>query len=58
MMGVKVKRGADGVFAVSYTHLLHERIVFSGGRIGCQVEVSLEDLRGIVPIKAADLTIT
>ena len=43
---------------IDETALLHERIVFSGGRIGCQVEVSLEDLRGIVPIKAADLTIT
>ena len=32
-----------------------ETIFFSGGRIGCQVELSLDTLKGIVPLKTADL---
>ncbi|MGN1481764.1 Cys-tRNA(Pro) deacylase [Porcipelethomonas sp.] len=34
-----------------------EKIFFSGGKIGCQVEMSLKDLRKVIPVKAADITI-
>lgn len=37
------------------TCTLYDTIVFSGGRIGTQIEMSFEDLTGIVPIKAVDL---
>ena len=36
---------------------LYESIYFSGGRIGCQLEMALEDLRAIVPVETADLTV-
>ena len=42
---------------VDETAQLYERIAFSGGRIGCQVEAALDDLRRILPIEAADLTV-
>lgn len=32
-----------------------EKIYFSGGKIGCQVETTFESLRKIVPIKTAEL---
>lgn len=32
-----------------------DKIFFSGGRIGCQVEMSFNDLKKIVPVKIADL---
>ena len=31
------------------------KMLFSGGRIGCQVEISPEDLERIIPVKYADL---
>ncbi len=34
-----------------------DTILFSGGRIGCQVECSLECLRKAVPVECADLTV-
>ena len=34
-----------------------ETIFFSGGRIGCQVELSLDTLKAVVPLKTADLVI-
>jgi Cys-tRNA(Pro)/Cys-tRNA(Cys) deacylase len=35
---------------------LHERILFSGGRIGCQVEMKPGDLMGLVGAGVAELT--
>ena len=32
-----------------------ESIIFSGGKIGCQVELSLSDLQKVIPIKVASL---
>lgn len=39
------------------TAALYERIAFSGGRIGCQIEMSPVDLARIVPLGHADLTV-
>lgn len=36
---------------------LHDRILFSGGRIGCQVEMRPGDLEGLVGVETADLTV-
>ena len=33
-----------------------ETIIFSGGKIGFQVEVALEDLKKVIPLELADLT--
>ena len=33
-------------------------IFFSGGKIGCQVELSLEDLCRVIPVSEADLTVS
>lgn len=33
----------------------YETIMFSGGKIGCQIEMSLADLRKIVPVESADV---
>lgn len=30
-------------------------IFFSGGRIGCQIEMRLDDLRKVVPVESADI---
>lgn len=38
------------------TAQLFERITFSGGRIGCQVELAPDDLGEVVPFTYADLT--
>ncbi len=32
-----------------------EKIVFSAGKIGCQVEISLEDLKKVIRIECADI---
>ena len=40
---------------IEETALLFDEIAFSGGRIGCQIEMSLADLQKIVPVKPADL---
>ena len=42
---------------IDETAELYESIYFSGGRIGCQLEMALEDLRAIVPLETADLTV-
>lgn len=41
--------------AIDETADLFDRIAFSGGRIGCQVEMAPDDLARIVPLKRADL---
>lgn len=35
-----------------------DRIIFSAGKIGYQVELPLESLRKVVPVRSADLTVT
>ncbi|HIW76151.1 MULTISPECIES: Cys-tRNA(Pro) deacylase [Gordonibacter] len=42
---------------IDETAALYERIAFSGGRIGCQIEMSPVDLARIVPLEHADLTV-
>lgn len=42
---------------IDETAELYESIYFSGGRIGCQLEMALEDLRAIVAVETADLTV-
>ena len=42
---------------VDETAVLFDRIVFSGGRIGCQLETSLDDLARVVPLRVADLVV-
>ena len=34
-----------------------DRIFFSGGKIGCQVETTLENLKKIVPVRIADIIV-
>ena len=34
-----------------------ERIFFSGGKIGCQIETTLENLKKIVPVRIADIIV-
>lgn len=43
--------------AIDETAELFDRIVFSGGRIGCQIEMSLDELKRIVALRIADLTV-
>ena len=43
--------------AIDETADLFERIAFSGGRLGCQVEMAPDDLARIVPLVRADLTV-
>ena len=43
--------------AIDETAELFDRIVFSGGRIGCQVEMPLLELARMVPLTVADLTV-
>ena len=43
--------------AVDETATLFDSIVFSGGRIGCQIEMPLDELKRIVALRIADLTI-
>lgn len=51
--------GMKKLFAtrVDETAQLFDQIIFSGGRIGCQVEVSPADLERVVPLEYADLTV-
>ena len=42
---------------IDETATLFDTVFFSGGRIGCQLEMALEDLKAIVPIEVADLTV-
>lgn len=43
--------------AIDETATLFDSIVFSGGRIGCQIETPLDELKRIMPLRIADLTI-
>ena len=43
--------------AIDETADLFERIAFSGGRLGCQVEMAPDDLARVVPLVRADLTV-
>ena len=43
--------------AIDETAQLYDTIMFSGGRIGCQVEMSPDDLAKLVDLKFADLTV-
>lgn len=36
--------------------LLYDKIIFSGGRIGCQIETSLDSLKAAIPVSATDIT--
>lgn len=42
---------------IDETAKLFESIMFSGGRIGCQIEMSLDELMRIIPIQIADLVV-
>lgn len=42
---------------IDETAELYERIMFSGGRIGCQIETPLSELQRVVPVTCADLTV-
>lgn len=42
---------------IDETSALYERIAFSGGRIGCQIEMAPDDLARVVPLTLADLTV-
>lgn len=35
---------------------LYDKIIFSGGRIGCQIETSMDSLKAAIPVSAADIT--
>ena len=39
------------------TAILFDRIVFSGGRIGTQIEASIDDLSRVLAVSTADLTV-
>lgn len=42
---------------IDETARLHDAILFSGGRIGCQLEMAPGDLASLVPLVFADLTV-
>ncbi len=42
---------------IDETAELYDRIMFSGGRIGCQIETPLAELQRVVPVEVADLTV-
>ncbi len=42
---------------IDETAELYDRIMFSGGRIGCQIETSLAELQRVVPVTCADITV-
>ena len=44
------------VTTIDETAILFETIYFSGGRIGCQIETSLEALQSAMPVNVADIT--
>ena len=41
---------------IDETAELFDKILFSGGRIGCQVELSAAELEEIVPLEYRDIT--
>ena len=40
---------------VHETAILYDTIIFSGGRIGCQMELPLEDLKKVITLETADV---
>ena len=42
---------------IDETAELYDRIMFSGGRIGCQIKTPLSELQRVVPVKCVDLTV-
>lgn len=44
------------VTTIDETAELYDTILFSGGRIGSQIETSLQALQGAIPVSLADLT--
>ncbi len=44
------------VTTIDESALLYDKIIFSGGRIGCQIETSLDSLKAAIPISLADIT--
>lgn len=42
---------------IDETAELYDSIMFSGGRIGCQIETPLGELQRVVPVQLADLTV-
>lgn len=45
------------VTTIDETAQLYDTIMFSGGRIGCQVEMAPDDLATLVPLTFADITV-
>ena len=53
-----LKKAAKSVTTViHYTANSFDKIFFSGGRIGCQIEMSFESLRKVIPINTADIIV-
>ena len=44
------------VTTIDESAALYETIFFSGGKIGCQIETSLDALKAVLPVGEADLT--
>ena len=42
---------------IDETAELYDPIMFSGGRIGCQIQTPLSELQRVVPVKCVDLTV-
>lgn len=42
---------------IDETAFLHEHIAFSGGRIGCQIDMAPDDLARVASLQVADLTL-
>ena len=42
---------------IDETAELYDRIMFSGGCIGCQIQTPLSELQRAVPVKCVDLTV-
>ncbi len=40
---------------IHHTAESFDTIMYSGGRIGCQIEMGLDDLRRVIPVSAADI---
>lgn len=45
------------VTTIDETAMLYDSIMFSGGRIGCQIQTSLAALQAALPVAEADLTL-
>ena len=43
---------------IDETAQLFDTIMFSGGRIGCQVELAPSDLEKVIPLRYADITVS